>query len=230
MLGTAVLACCLSTVQSWISQPLCTRRTHLALRRSASVTSLALPTAGAAASLFLAEHRTLSTFALASTRGMIGDLIAQSMEGKTSINRRRLFIYIGWCNFVAFCYSYPIYAIYIPRWLPSIVGGGICWGNVVLATLADNLLCSPFMYYPLFYLWKDLMNGIFDPVASLMQYRRESWQQLRALWSFYFPVNFVMHAFVPLHCRVAYTAILGTIWVVILSRTTSHLPITNTGD
>ena len=54
-------------------------------------------------------------------------------------------------------YDKPIYTGFFPRWFPSVVDGRRRWGNVARAALVDNLVCSPLLYFPLFYVFKDVV-------------------------------------------------------------------------
>jgi hypothetical protein len=81
---------------------------------------------------------------------------------------------------------------------------------------------SPFVYYPLFYIFKDVAAGCFQLRSSISQYRSEFWPQMRLLWAFWFPANLISFTVVPTHLRVAFSAFVGTVWVFALSMKT-HL-------
>ena len=175
-------------------------------------------------------HPLQTTAAAATLRGAVGDLAAQKLElarsgdGDASLDRRRLVLYTSFTNLVAAVYDRPIYTGLFPRWFPSVVDGRRAWGNVARAALVDNLVCSPLLYFPLFYVFKDVVversRGL---GGALRHYARELPAQLPVCWSFWIPLTATSQAFVPVHLRIPYISLAACAWVGILSTATAKL-------
>lgn len=83
----------------------------------------------------------------------------------------------------------------------------------------------PFMYFPAFFLLKDLMlnpagiraKGLGQVREILSQYRAEFFSLNWATTRFFFPSGIIMFGIMPLHLRVPYVAVAGCVWAAILS-------------
>jgi len=209
----------------------------ITLRRAALISLLAtrvrgveswtIPSTFAAApmlaSRWVLENPHHSAAAISSVRGILGDSIAQRLEGSNSFDARRTATYVSWSNLVAELYTRPWNCFVVERCFPAFVGEVLSLRNLLASVAIDNFLLSPLVYYPLFYLYKDAASGCFDFRKALAQYRRELWPQLRLLWKVWIPANLVSFALVPPHLRVAYNGLVGTLWVLALSRNTNLL-------
>ena len=135
-----------------------------------------------------------------------------------------MILYTSFTNLVALVYDRPLYTGFFPRWFPSVVGGRRAWGNVARAALVDNLVCSPLLYFPLFYVFKDVVversRGL---GGALRHYARELPAQLPVCWSFWIPLTATSQAFVPVHLRIPYISLAACAWVGILSTATAKL-------
>ena len=192
-----------------------------------SAVSWTIPSSLAAApvlaSTWIANNPHHSTAVISSARGLIGDCVAQRMEGAKTFDARRTATYISWCNLIAEFYTRPWNCFLVERWLPAFVGEQLCWQNLMTSVAIDNFVLSPFVYCPLFYIFKDAAGGCLKFRNSLAQYRREFWPQMRLLWLIWIPANLVSFAFVPPYLRVAYNQLVGTLWVLALSFKTKLL-------
>ena len=83
-------------------------------------------------------------------------------------------------------------------------------------TLLNQLVCIPFLYYPLFFAISGMVQGL-TPEAAL-QRAQDTWAMLvsRNLL-FWLPVQFVQFAAVPLQWQVPYVCAAGLVWNIILS-------------
>ena len=168
-----------------------------------------------------------TTFAAATARGIIGDLSAQRMEqgsGASTVDRQRLFLYTAFTNLIALVYDRPIYVHLFPRYFPTLVDGRRCWSNIIKATLVDNLITSPFLYFPLFYLFKDcVIRGSHAPLGALRHCADELPSQMVSCLAFWLPTTSLSQGFVPVHLRIAFLSVAACGWVSVLSITTNAL-------
>jgi len=178
-------------------------------------------------SQWIANKPHQSTLAIYTLRGLVGDVVAQRMEGRRSFDIRRTATYITWCDLVGELYTRPWVSILCPRWFPTFVDGTIRWQNVVCALALDNFVLAPCIYYPAFYLFKSAAGGCFSVRTPLQQYRKEFWPQMKALWSLWIPAGLINLTMIPPPLRAAFNGAVGLIWVVILSLVTNSLSITD---
>ena len=133
----------------------------------------------------------------------------------------------------------------LPRFFPSMLPNGKrAWGNILKATLADNLVAAPLMYCefsfyllkllrfalifgipdPMFYVFKDcVVDGSHDVGGALKHMCNELPAQLATCWSFWIPTTAVSQGFVPVHMRIPFLSAATIAWVGLLSATTSSL-------
>jgi len=177
-------------------------------------------------SQWIADRPHQSTLAIYTLRGLVGDVVAQRMEGRRRLDLRRTATYITWCDLVGEFYTRPWVSILCPRWFPTLVDGTICWQNVLCALALDNFVLAPCIYYPAFYLFKSAAAGCFSVCIPLQQYRKEFLPQMKALWALWIPAGLVNLAMIPPPSRAAFNGVVGLLWVVILSLVTNSLSIT----
>lgn len=181
-------------------------------------------------SQWVATNPRQSTMAIYTLRGLCGDYIAQCMEGRTKLDQKRVAVYVVWCNLVGEFYTRPWACLLCPRWFPTFVDGQIHLLNIFNALVLENFVLSPFLYLPAFYLFKNAADGCFNAKASLMQYKKEFWPQMRAMWLLWIPATLINLIFVPTHMRAVWTGLIGRIWVTAMSLTTSSLTVTDILD
>lgn len=135
------------------------------------------------------------------------------------------------------------YRVVFPRVFPTHVGGRFVRANVLKATASENLLITPFVYLPGFYVYKELVAATAQqqqrpspsagaarappPAAvvtrALTHYRNEFGAQNASSLAFWVPVNYVTFALVPIHLRVAFVSVAAVGYVGVLSAVTQCL-------
>lgn len=161
----------------------------------------------------------------------MGDCLAQAVEGQGSeldvrrLDKRRLLLYTSFTNLVALVYDRPIYVLLLPRLFPTFVNGRRVWSNVLKATLLDNFVMTPFLYFPLFYIFKDCIveRTQPSPLGALTHCAAELQHQLLACWAFWVPVTGMSQAFVPVHLRIPFFSVSAVGWIGLLSARTAAL-------
>lgn len=98
---------------------------------------------------------------------------------------------------------------------------GLC--NLVLQTFLDQCVHHPLMYFPAFYITKELVmggrgdGGKPDISRVLSDYRTNMKEDLLALWKIWVPATLFNFAFMPMHLRIPFAAGVSLLWTCILS-------------
>ena len=97
---------------------------------------------------------------------------------------------------------------------------GLC--NVGLQTFLDQCVHHPLLYFPTFYITKEIVMGGADgkkPDISrvLTNYRDNMKEDLIALWKIWVPAMFFNFAVMPMHLRIPFTAGISLGWTCVLS-------------
>jgi protein Mpv17 len=118
------------------------------------------------------------------------------------------------------------------------MNGVFSTGNVVKATLLDNFLITPVMFFPCYYVFKDviaptaiglpLCDGSTAPstksiVSALEHYRKDVLEQLCGVWAVWIPAHLIMFSVVPVHLRVTYSNCVALGYAFVLSFVTARL-------
>lgn len=85
-------------------------------------------------------------------------------------------------------------------------------------TFLDQCVHHPLMYFPAFYMTKELvMHDKPDVVKVLKDYRNNMKEDLLALWKIWVPATLFNFAFMPMHLRIPFVAGVSLLWTMILS-------------
>ena len=197
---------------------------------------------------FFATSPIVSTVVVATSRGLAGDIIAQKLESKFqkppksaqssshpqslqpkqkqkfALNLKRLALYGIWTNFAAITIDWVVFAVLTPRWFPTMVDGHFRMINVWKACAFDNLIVTPFFFYPLFYIFKNcfMSTQSVGVIGALRNYRQDLWAQLGATWAVWVPMHLLMFSVVPPHLRVLFVSVVGVGYVTLLSMVTQY--------
>lgn len=176
---------------------------------------------------FAAGNPVSFTSLTAVLRGFVGDIAAQRIEGAKDfddIDFRRIILYVGWTSGAMHFLDRPLYTWLMPRIFPSRLNGRLYWPNVVKSVIVDNFIATPFVYYPLFYLWKDcIVNSSHSSTESLQHCCTELPKQMSVCLWYWVPVQAATFSVVPNHLRMGWLGVSSLAWVSILSVTTSQL-------
>ena len=80
----------------------------------------------------------------------------------------------------------------------------------------DQFIHHPLMYFPVFYVLKELVNGG-EPIAGLQKYRQNIVEDLTALWKLWLPTTVINFSCLPMWGRIPWVAGTSLLWTCILS-------------
>lgn len=95
--------------------------------------------------------------------------------------------------------------------------------NLGLQTFLDQCVHHPLLYFPAFYVTKELVmggkndDGKPDISRVLIDYRNNMMEDLNALWKIWVPATLFNFAFMPMHLRIPFTAGISLLWTCVLS-------------
>jgi hypothetical protein len=168
-----------------------------------------------AASELIRRQPNATTVAAAMARGAAGDACAQQAE-EGDYSYKRCAMFMVWSTGVAFVVDRYIYSHLFAKWFPR-----TSMKNVWKATLADNAVVTPFLYFPAFYLWQGFCDGA-SPTDSMDKYGNDAVAQLPMTWAFWVPANLVTFSIAP-HLRTVWSGAAGTVYIALLSYVTKAL-------
>lgn len=88
--------------------------------------------------------------------------------------------------------------------------------NMLAQVGIDQFVHHPLMYFPVFYVLKEVVNGG-SPSAGLEKYSRNYQEDLVALWKLWVPSTIINFTFMPMHLRIPWVATTSLLWTCILS-------------
>lgn len=92
--------------------------------------------------------------------------------------------------------------------------------QLVGQTFLDQCVHHPLMYFPAFYITKELVmakDGRPDIQRVLSDYRTNMKEDLVALWKIWVPSMLFNFAFMPMHLRIPFVAGVSLLWTMVLS-------------
>jgi len=158
------------------------------------------------------------------------DLLVQKVvERKEKIDWRRNaafaafgFVYLGGIQYALyvpiFGRLFPNAANFAAKPLRKKIKDGPGLRNLGIQTFLDQCVHHPLMYFPAFYITKELvMNPKPDIGRVLTDYRNNMKEDLIALWKIWVPATLCNFAFMPMHMRIPFTAGVSLLWTCVLS-------------
>ncbi|GBG26162.1 Mpv17-like protein 2 [Hondaea fermentalgiana] len=169
----------------------------------------------------LVDRPVITNAVTAGLLGMTGDAVCQfGIEGKTlaTFDTNRM---LSMATFSAF-YSrvnFKLFQLY-PRILPAVVKRKPL-GEGVASSLIDNLVHSPLLYLPTFFLWTGAVEGktISRSMEDMCEQFSTIMQSLLLIW---LPVNTFTFSVVPQSQRVCFVAVANLVWNIVLDHLHHH--------
>jgi predicted amino acid-binding ACT domain protein len=161
-------------------------------------------------------------------------LVQKVVERKEKVDWRRNaafaafgFVYLGGIQYALyvpiFGRLFPDAAKFAAKTFRQKLKDGPGLRNLGLQTILDQCVHHPLMYFPAFYVTKELVMGGKDGGGKpdiprvLSDYRSNMKEDLFALWKIWVPATICNFAFMPMHLRIPFTAGVSLLWTCVLS-------------
>ena len=170
---------------------------------------------------FLKEHPFASAVSITTVNAVVADLLTQlvldPVKAPFNVQRTLLFGAFG------FLYQGVVqYTLVNGVWEKLFPGNSA--PNVIKKICAMNLLSDPFLFLPVFYVFKQFLadggNMSLSVVkAAIATYKSNALIDLRNSWMVWFPGHVVTYGVMPSHKRIPWMAFLSLFYMIVLSLT-----------
>lgn len=90
--------------------------------------------------------------------------------------------------------------------------------QLVAQTFLDQCVHHPLMYFPVFYITKEVVISDKPDIGKVLsEYRSNMKEDLLALWKIFLPATIFNFAFMPMHFRIPFVACVSLVWTCVLS-------------
>ena len=131
---------------------------------------------------------------------------------------------IDWCRnavFVTFgitymgAWQYLLFVKIMPKLVPgaaSFAAKGIAdklrdgpgVRGLLIQTFVENGINNPLLYFPIFYTIKEFLEGEGNVETAMIKWRKNMWEDLRAIWAVWVPAQLINFAFSPMWFRLGF--------------------------
>jgi len=165
------------------------------------------------------EKRPLTVGAItAGFLGSVGDAVSQKYYGGQFDWKRNIIFGIHGTLYIGI-FQYMLWNCCF-----TTVTGMVCRtasAATALMVTMDLLLHIPFIYFPIFYCMKEVMqtNKLNKEVmaTAFTKWRKNLEEDVKACWGMWAPIQAITFSVVPLHLRVPFVSVVNFCWTVILS-------------
>jgi len=160
----------------------------------------------------LEERPVITNFLSSAFFGLTSDLICQFIVEKKTASEfdfKRCFGMTSFCAVYASTISLRVFAMY-PKILPKAILKKPLFEGITSAVL-DNLVHSPLLYLPVFYVWTGMVSGA-TFMESLHTYKDQFLPCMSALLLVWMPIQTVNFGFVPRSYRVVFVCAGNLVW------------------
>jgi len=165
----------------------------------------------------LERHPFGSAVVITSVNAVAADLLTQLVFEKGLWNPKRSLLFGAFGFLFQGMAQYAIVNLGWARIFP-----GNSKRAVVSKVCGMNLLSDPMLFFPLFYIFKETLQGGFafaTVKAALMSYKANCFMDWRNSWCVWFPGHAVTYGVMPLHARIPWMAFLSFFYMCVLSLT-----------
>lgn len=173
---------------------------------------------------------------VATVKTSIADVLVQGMEGKDEIDWKRNAVFTAFGCFYLGAVQWFIYVTMFSRLCPNAIRfSNMPWAekmkfragqiDLVKQTFLDNFVHYTFLYFPVFYTFKEMIQGegagqARGPIEILQtameKYKKNFLADNMAIWSLWIPMDMIIYA-VPIWMRLPLNHGVSLLWTMILS-------------
>eukprot|EP00539_Tryblionella_compressa_P004396 CAMPEP_0178733030 /NCGR_PEP_ID=MMETSP0744-20121128/577_1 /TAXON_ID=913974 /ORGANISM="Nitzschia punctata, Strain CCMP561" /LENGTH=273 /DNA_ID=CAMNT_0020385185 /DNA_START=55 /DNA_END=876 /DNA_ORIENTATION=- len=169
----------------------------------------------------LKRHPFASAVTITTCNAVVADLLTQLVleAGKAPFNLQRTILFGVFGFLYQGIFQYTLVNCVWERLFP-----GTSKKAVISKICAMNLISDPFLFLPVFYVFKQFLAdggvpswSIFK--AAFMTYKTNAFVDLRNSWMTWFPGHAVTYGVMPAHKRIPWMAFLSLFYMIVLSVT-----------
>ncbi|KAG7369846.1 Mpv17 / PMP22 family protein [Nitzschia inconspicua] len=173
----------------------------------------------AKAQSFLQNHPFSSAIAITTCNAIVADLMTQLFLEKNPYRLSRTLLFAAFGLLYQGVVQYTLVNNVWEKLFP-----GTSTKNVVKKICAMNLISDPFLFLPVFYVFKQFLadGGILSLSvikAAIVTYKTNAFIDLRNSWLVWFPGHAVTYGVMPAHKRIPWMAFLSLFYMMVLSLT-----------
>ena len=168
----------------------------------------------------------LTGTACAAAKGALADVTAQELSGAAEYRPGRTAAFAVWSALYCGVGVYSLYSVLLPRiWPTTGVVPSLVRRHVAFSVLFDNLLATPFLCMPTYYLCRIGLASSSEErrrpgaiaAAALRVYAAEARDVLRLSWSLWFPIHCLTFTVVPIKLRTHFVALCSFVTLMCMS-------------
>mmetsp|Transcript_113130 Transcript_113130/g.365476 ORF Transcript_113130/g.365476 Transcript_113130/m.365476 type:complete len:202 (-) Transcript_113130:117-722(-) len=154
---------------------------------------------------------------IAGVKTTLADLFVQKVwEDKAQVDWKRNAVFSVFGLGYLGAWQYYLYSRLFPRWFP---GTGAL--TTAACVVADQLVHSPCMYWPTFYICQESITSsrldVETVCSALRSYSHNMVEDVTSCWAIWIPAQAVNFSVVPVHWRAPFVALVSALWVCIVS-------------
>lgn len=168
---------------------------------------------------WMMKHPKTTSVMITGFKTIAADLVTQTLIEGTSfkdVDWTRTAVFGSFGFFYMGMFQYWLYNVKFFQWWPGISLKATAW-----KTAADQLVHTPFIYFPVFYFVRTSINEravTKETLLSVRQtYKNNVFDDLKRYWTIWTPGIAITFGIMPLHLRLPFIAALSFFWVCILS-------------
>jgi len=175
---------------------------------------------------------------VATVKTSLADMLVQGMEGKDQIDYSRNAVFTAFGCFYLGAVQWFVYVTLFSRACPNAIRfANMPWAeklkfragqiDLVKQTVLDNFVHYTFLYFPVFYTFKEFIQGkradgqtrspleIFQ--SAIGKYKKNFMADNMAIWALWIPMDLIIYA-IPIWMRLPVNHLVSLAWTMILSK------------
>jgi len=175
---------------------------------------------------------------VATVKTSLADMLVQGMEGHNEIDWSRNAVFTAFGCFYLGAVQWFVYVTLFSRACPNAIRfANMPWAekvkfragqiDLVKQTFLDNFVHYTFLYFPVFYTFKEFIQGkkadgsTRSPIeivqSAIAKYKKNFVADNKAIWALWIPMDLIIYA-IPIWMRLPVNHLVSLAWTMILSK------------
>lgn len=148
-------------------------------------------------------------------KGMLADIVAQKVfEKKEQLDYKRTGLFFMFGAVYSGCICHGLWT----KVYPMVFTSRFTSLNALGAILFDNLVNTPFIFFPIFYAMKEcLFSASGNLTTALKKWQKEAFEASTASWKLWFPAHVITFGLMPVHLRIPFGSIVSFFYFMMVS-------------